>query len=152
MSFLSKNLLFLLKKYGATQAQLASYVDASQNSISNWINEVSSPNVAILIKFHQFFGVSLDGLVLTDLEKSNIDFSENIEEFKKEGIAGKKDKGKTQPVAKNYFRGDDSNIVSEPDPVMNWAVMGQFKEVHTKLDTLLENTKPGGAKKPAKKS
>jgi len=148
--FLTRNLVFLLKKYGATQSQLAAYAGVSQNSISNWINEVSSPNVAVLVKIHQFFGISLDALILADIEKSGLDLTENIEEFKRLGVVGDKNTGKVKPVLKNYFKGDDTNtsIVSEPDPVMNWAVMGQFKEVHHKLDIILENTEP---KKGAKK-
>lgn len=150
MIFLTRNLVFLLKKYGATQLQLALYAGVSQNSISNWINEVSSPNVAVLVKIHQFFGISLDALILTDLEKSDIDLSESIEEFKRLGIAGDKNPGKTKAVSKSYLRSEDAgpSIVSEPDPVVNWAVMGQFKEVHRKLDVILDNTTP---KKTAKK-
>ncbi len=152
MIFLSRNLVFLLKKFGATQAQLAIYCGVSQNSISNWINEVSSPNVPALMKLYQFFGVSLDALVLTDLENSDIDFTEHIEDFKESGNAGGRATGKTIPVAKAYFTGDTgSSIVSEPDPVANWAIMGQFKEVHRKLDVLIDHQENYADKKGVKK-
>ncbi|MBL7745978.1 MAG: helix-turn-helix transcriptional regulator [Chitinophagaceae bacterium] len=152
MIFLPRNLVFLLKKFGATQAQLAIYTGVSQNSISNWVNDVSSPNVAALVKLYQFFGISLDALVLTDLENSDIDFTEHIEAFKESGNAGGKATGKTMPVAKAYLTADTgSSIVSEPDPVANWAIMGQFKEVHRKLDVLIDHQENNSEKRRAGK-
>lgn len=148
MNKLPQNLVYLIKKFGTTQAQLAAFAGVSQNSISNWINNLSSPSVPALIRIHQFFGVSLDALVLVDLEQSRIDFSDHIEEFKKAGRLQSKPAGKTEVASKNYFREEDINTLSEPDPVANWAIMGQFKEVHRKLDILLEDktTKKPGSK------
>lgn len=133
---LNRNLLFLLKEFDATQSDLASHVGVSQNSISNWINEISSPNAPALVKIHQYFGVSIDALLLTNIEKDKILTEDHIREFKRIRKAARKDLGKAPRVSREYFTEESpQNLqVSEPEPVIGWAVMGQLKQLHEKLD------------------
>ena len=71
-NYFASNLKRLLKLKGANQKQLAEFIGVKQTSISNWINEVSSPDVDNLLKTHRYFGLkSLDDLVLQNLTTEN---------------------------------------------------------------------------------
>lgn len=96
-------MLYLLKLYGATQQDLANFVKVSQNSISHWANGLTSPNTPALISFRQFFGISIDTLILVDLSKARINLTENIKMFHKKGHAGSLVKGTVLPVSLQYF-------------------------------------------------
>ena len=138
MNNLNKNLLFLLKAFAATQSELAAYAGVSQNSISNWINEVSFPNAAVLIKIHQFFGVSIDALLLSDIEKEKIVTESHVNEFKRLRKPQKEVPGKIKQTSKEYFVPDDiiANQVGEPDAAANWAIMSQLQHIQRKLEEL----------------
>lgn len=141
MNYFPKNLKYLLKRFGIKQGELAIQVKKKQTTISNWINEVSEPDVSQLLLIHHYFGISLDALVKTDLEKTKVVTDNHIEDFRRAGKTSREVPGKTRPVSKQYFIEDDpkQSIVSEPDPVANWAVMGQLKQIHEKLDDLKDS-------------
>lgn len=138
MNNLSKNLYFLIKSFETTQSELASFAGVSQNSISNWINEISYPNAPVLVKIHQFFGISIDALLLDDIEKSEILTDSHIKEFKRIRKVNKDAPGKIQPLAKEYIIPDDSHSLQlrEQDPSAEWAMMGQLKKIQDKLDQM----------------
>lgn len=138
MNYLEKNLKYLIKRFDTSQSQLALYMDKRQTSISNWINKVSEPGVSDLLAIHHFFGISLDALVTTDLENSKIVTDTHVADFKRNGKISWKDSGKVQPISEGYFaRGQAAELtLNEPDPVANWAIMGQFKQISEKIDQL----------------
>ncbi len=72
MNHFAKNLLFLFRQTGETQAALALRVEKKPNTISNWVNEVSQPSLDDLIIITNFFDVSADEILNTDLEKGNL--------------------------------------------------------------------------------
>lgn len=141
MNYFSKNLKYLLKRFGVKQGELAEQVGKKQTTISNWINEVSEPDVSQLLIIHHYFGISLDALVKTDLEKLKVVADSHVEEFKKFGKAKREVPDKKSAASRQYFIEDDpkQSILSEPDPVANWAVMGQLKQIHEKLDDLKDS-------------
>lgn len=138
MNYLPKNLKFLIRKYDTSQSQLALYVNKRQQSISNWINNISEPEVSDLISIHHFFGISLDALVFQDLENSKVVTIEHIETFKRNGKVTGKVSGKVLPVSEGYFNRSSGvvSVVNEADQVAAWAYMGQFKQINEKLDQL----------------
>ena len=138
MNYFSQNLKFLLKRYDTSQEQLALYIEKHQSSISYWINEVGVPDINILIKIHEYFGISLDALVLKDLRNGKIVTDEHVKDFKRIGKINRQVLGKVNSVSKEYFVDDDGlkNIVSEPDPVAIYAITSQFSHISQKLDQL----------------
>ncbi len=60
------------KERGISQLKLAMDLNMNQNSISRYENEVRQADYATLIKFADYFGVSIDYLLeRTDNEKMN---------------------------------------------------------------------------------
>lgn len=138
MNYFSANLKFLLRKFDVTQAQLALHLNRSQNSVSNWSNAQTSPDLDDLVGMYQFFGISLDALVFTDLQKGNLITEQHLKDFKRNGNQIRNPIGNRKAISKEYFGSDSiqDQVLNEPDPVVNWAIMGQFKQVHEKLDQL----------------
>lgn len=138
MNYFSSNLKYLLKRFYTTQAELASYIGKSQNSISNWINEISTPDVGDLIKINQFFGISIDALIFIDLKNGKIITNEHVEEFKRVGKHSGEHLGKVKPISKAYFVDIDGlkTAANLDDPVSAWAIMGQIKQLFEKLEQL----------------
>ena len=62
-----------------SQEELAERVYVSRQTISNWENDKSYPDINSLVLMAEVFGVSLDSLVKGDIEKMQ-------EEIKKEDI------------------------------------------------------------------
>lgn len=68
-SLLSQNLVYLRKKHFLNQAVLGNELGVSQNSISLIERGSSDPAVSYAASIANFFKVSLDDLVLRDLEQ-----------------------------------------------------------------------------------
>lgn len=138
MNYLAQNLKYLISKFDTSQGQLALYVNKNQGSISNWINKVSEPSVSDLLKIHEFFGVSLDALVMEDLKNSKVITDEHVAIFKRIGKVNSKNAGKVQPVSRQYFITDQGleTAAAEVDPVASWAIMSQLKQITEKIDGL----------------
>lgn len=54
---------------GLSQAELASYLNKSKQSVSNWENDNILPSIDMLIALSKFFGVSCDYLLELDDRK-----------------------------------------------------------------------------------
>lgn len=138
MDKFSKNLKFLISKYDVTQAQLAFWVGKGQNTISNWINEASMPDLKDLRKINQFFGVSLDALSYMDIENSNLITKTHLQEFKaKRNLIGKVI-GNVLPVERAYFIDSEGikSVANEPDPILAYTIAAHFKQVNENIDNL----------------
>ncbi len=59
---LSENIAFLRKKQGMTQEGLAGRLDLSFQAVSKWENGQSSPDISLLPRLSEIFGVSVDEL------------------------------------------------------------------------------------------
>lgn len=138
MNYFGRNLKYLLKRFDVTQDELALQTDKKRSSISNWINEISMPNVADLIAIRQYFGISIDCLILEDLKNSKVVTDQHVQEFQRKSKVLSKVIGKVQPVSKAYFvsEEDSLNVVEEPNSVVAWSMMGQLKIMDEKLDSL----------------
>ena len=64
----STNLKYLRKKSGLKQHQIRNVFNITRSTWSNYENGITTPSVIDLINFSRYFGISLDELVLHDLE------------------------------------------------------------------------------------
>lgn len=63
MKTLGKKIAELRKKYDMTQDQLASQMNVSSQAVSKWENDLSIPDIPVLVELSKFFHVSLDELL-----------------------------------------------------------------------------------------
>jgi transcriptional regulator with XRE-family HTH domain len=73
----------MAKMKGANQKQLADFVGVKQTSISNWINEITMPDVNNLLKIYQYLGIeSVDDLILKNIETGNVKLDKRLDNNK----------------------------------------------------------------------
>lgn len=82
---LAKNLKYLVKRFAVTQSQLALWLNVRQTTISNWINEISTPSVDELAGLYHYFGISVQDLIFTDLENGNLITDQHVAIFQQKG-------------------------------------------------------------------
>ncbi len=66
---LSEKLYNLRRKQGLSQEALAERLDCSRQVISKWENGTTTPDVEMLKKYSELFGVSIDYLVKEDIDE-----------------------------------------------------------------------------------
>jgi transcriptional regulator with XRE-family HTH domain len=67
MHFLGKNIRYIRKQLSKTQSEIASLLKKGQTTIGNWENGISEPNLEELVVLSNYFDISLDTLIKTDL-------------------------------------------------------------------------------------
>lgn len=143
MNYFVKNLKYLLQRFAVKQSEIAFQIGKSQNSISNWTREVSSPDINDLIGIHQFFGISLDVLIFQDLENGNLISDEMVKKFTPNGnlngnltgnLIGKKSAIYRQPEP-------PVSMVAEHQSLENMTIIGQLTIIDEKLNQLLNINK-----------
>ena len=67
MNFLSKNLQYLRKKKGISQAEMSKYIDTTRSTWANYESNASEPDISKLFEIAKLFNVTLDELILKDL-------------------------------------------------------------------------------------
>lgn len=91
--YLNTNLLFLRKKNGLTQVEVAKVVDVTQKMIGFYENGERGPSIENLIKLAKYFSVSIDDLLLKDMRPQgsmlakNLKYLRNREHFSQEDMA-----------------------------------------------------------------
>ena len=73
---IGNNISALRKKKGITQEELANELGVSAQAVSKWENNSSCPDVSLLTKIADYFGVSVDAL-LRENEEDIVNSSEN---------------------------------------------------------------------------
>ena len=63
MKTLGQKISELRKKQKMTQDELAEKMNVSAQAVSKWENDLSIPDITVLIELSEFFGVSLDSLL-----------------------------------------------------------------------------------------
>jgi DNA-binding XRE family transcriptional regulator len=150
MNFLSKNLKYLRKRFAVSQEQLGLQVEKRQTTIGNWENEVSEPNVKELIVITNYFGLSLDDLILSDLEKSNLITEEVISLFKRNGNLKGNRIG--NPIGKKPTNYEPANTglstANEGQETLLFAVLNTLRQMDGKIDTVRAGVEELKKKKP----
>lgn len=139
MNVFRLNLKYLLEKFGVRQAQVGLFIGKSQNSISNWINNVSVPDLRDLVGISQFFGVSIDAMTFEDLAKANLITTEHLEAFRtnnKRRTIRLNASGK--PIAQAYYTrvADSDFVLNESEPGIGQSILTQLKNMEKKLDMI----------------
>lgn len=67
--YFATNIKFLRKRKKRTQSEIALFLDIKRSTLSGYENNIASPNIEILIKFSNFFNISIDTLIKIDLSK-----------------------------------------------------------------------------------
>ncbi len=76
---ISSNLSKLRKKRKLTQLELATKFNFSDKTISKWESGESLPNIEVLCKLAEFYGITLNELITENLEVDEIDKKANKE-------------------------------------------------------------------------
>jgi transcriptional regulator with XRE-family HTH domain len=126
MNSLPKNLRYLRKKIGKSQAEISKLVEKKQNTIGNWENEVSEPTIGEIARLAQFFGVTIQDLIMKDLE-----VGPSPEPIKKEESGPAKPIYPTYPVSDGF-----SSTAQEASQHQFWVIIGELRRVHEKLDSI----------------
>lgn len=67
MTYISKNLEFLINKFGINQSVLAEETDLRANTISNWIRGVSTPDFNKIDTICKYFDIKPQDFIYKDL-------------------------------------------------------------------------------------
>ena len=134
MNHFSKNLRYLLVKYGVKQSQLAAHIGKSQNSISNWIHEISAPDLRDLVGISNYFSLPMDDLARVDLEKSRTITTQQVSRFRKKlrnATPGNRVSRlyATKPAAADL-------TLQEPEASYGQAIVNHVKNIQLNLDEL----------------
>lgn len=65
--YLAQNLKYLREKKGLKQQKLADALKLSRATIGNWETGERKPDIEMVVRLAEYFGVTLDDLVLKDL-------------------------------------------------------------------------------------
>jgi len=65
---ISKNLKYLRQKKGLTQLELRTILGYTRSTWSNYENGITNPSIDDLITISNFLGVTLDDLIMNDLQ------------------------------------------------------------------------------------
>ena len=124
---IGNNIAVLRKKKGITQEELANELGVSAQAVSKWENNSSCPDVSLLTKIADYFGVSVDALLRAqedDIVKS-ADDKKNI-------------------VIKIMQQNGKENVVKVPFKFVKLglnigAMFGLDKDISSKIVTLAES-------------
>lgn len=141
-NFLPSNLVILRKVFRISQSRLASEVNKGQTTIGNWENKISQPSVEDLLIIKQFFDISLDHLVETDL--SGVELSELREIAKRPGNVALKGSKRYQVQDADALE----TMLNDPGSTQAWLVMKVLKDIDGKVSQVLEKVLDLSKNKP----
>jgi transcriptional regulator with XRE-family HTH domain len=140
VSLFSKNLRFLRKRENLNQEQIAVLFNKKANTIGNWENQKSEPSLAELIRLGEYFKVTTQDLVHTDLENHS-------------GSAGMVPRPKKDQNVKLYETQEVStSIANEDNPDAFWIILRELRALNQKVDLLVSDLNSTGLKRNSDKS
>lgn len=126
MSLFSKNLRFLRKKGSYNQDEISILFNKKANTVGNWENQKSEPSLAELMKLGEYFKVSVQELLYSDLEAQS--FQQNSEAKPSDNFTH---------VPKSYSLQEPVNsMASEGSEDSFWVILRELRSVNEKLDLL----------------
>ena|ERR1017187_160071 len=142
MSLFSKNLRFLRKKGNHNQDEISILFNKRANTIGNWENKKSEPSLAELIKLGEYFKVTIQELLHTDLEMQS--FQHDL---------GSKISDNTGHIPKSYTLQEPVNSMANEDSEdAFWIILRELRAVNDKLDLLASGMELSTLKKNSDKS
>lgn len=91
--YLAQNIKFLRKQKEVTQQEMADALGINQSSTANWESDTRKPDIETIVRIAEYFGVTLDDLILKDLKPpipiyiTNIQFLRTKQEMTQEEMA-----------------------------------------------------------------
>ena len=116
MNNFPKNLRYLRKKSGLKQDDMLGYLRITRSTWSNYEIGFTNPKLNEIINISKFFGVTLDELVMQDLE-----------------IEDPLPRKKGQRKGRDYPTPDKISMVAEPDMVY---VLNQLKRLRDEIKSI----------------
>ena len=144
MSTFSKNLRYLRKKGKHNQDDIAILFRKRANTIGNWENQKSEPSLTELMKLGEFFKISVEDLLHTDMEK----LSELSVAIPAVSTISTK-----IPVTSFSIQEPAQGVAArEGSPDAFWLILRELRVIGEKLDALTSGIESGGFKKNSDKS
>jgi len=141
MSLFARNLRFLRKKGNRNQDEIAILFNKQANTIGNWENSKSEPNLLELIKLGDFFKVSMEDLIQVDLEqRSPVSMPYSGDDLSVRGV---------KPGREPEFPGGGVNELGSD---AFWLILRELRAVHQKVDLLITDRESSEIKKNSDKS
>ncbi|HXB29844.1 MAG TPA: helix-turn-helix transcriptional regulator [Puia sp.] len=126
MSLFSKNLRFLRKRGSYNQDEISILFNKKANTIGNWENQKSEPSLAELMKLGDYFKVSVQELLYSDLEAQS--FQQNTEAKTSDSFV---------QIPKSYSLQEPVNsMASEGSEDAFWVILRELRSMNEKLDLL----------------
>ena len=123
MSFFSKNIFFLRTQKGLKQGQMKLYTGIARTTWSNYEHNLSEPSIEGLIKISNFFGISLDELLLVDLAARHPE---------KQLPAPRR---KNTPIRFTPQHEPELNMMNEPESDLSF-IMTELKRLRREVNTI----------------
>lgn len=76
--YLAQNLKYLRERKGLSQREFSADLGLSRATVGNWETGERKPDIETIIRLAEYFGVSLDDLVLRDLKPPLPVYADNI--------------------------------------------------------------------------
>ncbi len=145
MNSFAKNLKYIIARFGMNQTDIALHVNKKQTTVSNWIRGLSEPDVSDLLSFYQLFGISIDTLIATDMEKDGAITDDDVNLFRQTGkLQGRIRRNTGSKAGKEYppHNGPSTSISEAGFGLEAWAIMGQLRILQDKIDIIIHKITP----------
>jgi transcriptional regulator with XRE-family HTH domain len=140
MSLFSKNLRFLRKQRQLNQDEISILFNKRANTVGNWENGKSEPNLSELVRLGDFFNISLHELMHSDLDIEKVRTAPQMT-----GVVAKK------PV-EYQMQEPSEHVANDEGGHFSGLILGELKAVHEKLDKLISILSSAGVRNPVDKS
>ena len=142
MNLFPKNLRFLRKKGNHNQDEISILFNKRANTIGNWENQKSEPSLGELMKLGEFFKVSVQDLLHSDMENQS---EPRGEDFVLPAPA--------KPLVKSYsIQEAATGAAKEGSPDAFWMILRELRAIDEKVDLLVSGMGAAGFKKNSDKS
>jgi len=151
MSLFSKNLRFLRKRGNHNQDEISILFNKRANTIGNWENQKSEPNLAELMKLGEYFKVSIQDLLHSDMERQSE--PQVMEKQSDPPVMEAGSTGFSRPMIKSHSIQESlSGTFRESSPDAFWLILRELRAIGEKVDMLVSGMESTGVKKSSDKS
>jgi len=142
MSLFSKNLRFLRKKGNNNQDEISILFNKRANTIGNWENQKSEPNLGELIKLGEYFKVNIQDLLHTDLEALYFQQTPEMQSTEASG----------QIIQSYPLQEPVISMANEGSQDAFWIILRELRAMNEKVDILVSGMENTAFKKNSDKS
>jgi transcriptional regulator with XRE-family HTH domain len=146
MSIFSKNLRYLRKRGNHNQEDIALLFRKKANTIGNWENQKSEPALAELMKLAEYFQVSTEDLLLTDLASQSHSLATIGEAVTSTNKSIRSLESYKLPEFSSHSEAKDAGQDAF------WLILREMRALTEKVDLLIAAGESAGAKRNSDKS